>query len=140
MHLLSAFQMVDWYSNGGLFSGSFNYQTNFHDLKPDFRGEGLNTEHWNTECFEVQITNGLILEWLVIAIVLYVGVSKILHEAVMNIYSDKLAHVQVVINCRYSLTTIAIAMVPTILKPNHWKSEQNGGHFVWISNGFGQNV
>ena len=30
-------------------------------------------------------------------------------------------------------------MVPTILKPNHWKSKQNGGHFVQISNGFGQN-
>ena len=30
-------------------------------------------------------------------------------------------------------------MVPTILKPNHWKSEQNGGHFVPISNGFRQN-
>ena len=29
-------------------------------------------------------------------------------------------------------------MVQTILKPNHWKSEKNGGHFVQISNGFGQ--
>ena len=33
----------------------------------------------------------------------------------------------------------AVAMVPTIQKPNHWKSEQNGGLFVWISNGFEQN-
>ena len=32
-----------------------------------------------------------------------------------------------------------IAMVPTIPIPNHWKSEQNGRHFVPISNGFGQN-
>ena len=33
---------------------------------------------------------------------------------------------------------IAIAIVSTILKQNHWKSKQNGGHFVQISNGFGQ--
>ena len=26
-------------------------------------------------------------------------------------------------------------MVPTILKLNHWKSEQNGSFFVWIPNG-----
>ena len=30
-------------------------------------------------------------------------------------------------------------MVPTILKSKHWKSQHNGGHFVWISNSFGQN-
>ena len=32
---------------------------------------------------------------------LYVAVSQIIHETVMNIYSDKLPHVQVVINCQY---------------------------------------
>ena len=47
--------------------------------------------------FEVQISNGLVLEWSVV---------------------------------------IAMAMVLTILKPNHWKSVQNGGHFVWISYSF----
>ena len=30
-------------------------------------------------------------------------VSQILHETVMSIYSDKLAHVEVIINCRYSV-------------------------------------
>ena len=54
---------------------------------------------WNTECFEVPIYNGSVLEWLV----------------------------------------IAIAMVPTIPTPNHWKSQQNGHYFDQISNGFGQN-
>ena len=39
----------------------------------------------------------------------------------------------------WSIRAMAIAMVLTVIKPNHWKSEQNGGHFVWISNGFGQN-
>ena len=34
---------------------------------------------------------------------LYVAVSWIRHETVMRIYSDKLAHVQVVINCLYSI-------------------------------------
>ena len=58
--------------------------------------QDLNTQH-----FEVQITNGSVLERSVLA--------------------------------------IAIAMVPAILKLNHWKSEQNEGHFVQISNGFGQN-
>ena len=45
---------------------------------------GLNTEHGNTEHFEVQISNSSVLEWSV----------------------------------------QAIAMVPTIPKPNHWQSEQ----------------
>ena len=36
----------------------------------------------------------------------------------------------------WSVKEIAIAMVPTILKPNLWKLEQNGSHFVPISNGF----
>ena len=39
----------------------------------------------------------------------------------------------------WSLIAIAIAMIPTILKPNHWKFEQNGHHFVPISNDFRQN-
>ena len=52
---------------------------------------GLNTEHWNTECFEVWISNGLVLEWSVIA--------------------------------------IAISMVPTIPKLNHWKSQQKKATF-----------
>ena len=39
----------------------------------------------------------------------------------------------------WSIRAMAIAMVLTILKPNHWKSEQNSGHLVWISNGLGQN-
>ena len=47
---------------------------------------GLNTKHWNTKHFEFRISNGLVLEWSVMA--------------------------------------IAKAMVPTILKPNQWKSEQ----------------
>ena len=34
---------------------------------------------------------------------LYVALSKIIHETVMSIYSDKLAHVQVLINCQYSV-------------------------------------
>ena len=33
--------------------------------------------------------------------VLYVAVIQIRHETVMSIYSDKLAHVQAVINCLY---------------------------------------
>ena len=33
-------------------------------------------------------------------ILLYVAVSKIIHVSVVSIYSDKLAHVQVVLNCR----------------------------------------
>ena len=56
--------------------------------------------HWNTKRFEALISNGSVLEWLVIA--------------------------------------IASAIVKTIQKTNHWKSKQNGGHFVLISNGFGQ--
>ena len=32
---------------------------------------------------------------------LYVAVSQKIHQTVMSIYSDKLAHVQVVINCQY---------------------------------------
>ena len=39
----------------------------------------------------------------------------------------------------FKWAVIAIAMVPTIPKPNHWKSEQNGRYFALISNGFGQN-
>ena len=39
----------------------------------------------------------------------------------------------------WSVIAIAIAMVPTILKLNHWISEQNGEQFNWISKGFGQN-
>ena len=35
-------------------------------------------------------------------LMLYVAVSQIIHETVMSIYSGKL-HVQVVINCRYSV-------------------------------------
>ena len=58
--------------------------------------EGWNTKHWSTERFEVQISNGSVLEW--------------------------------------SIMAIAVTMVPTIRKPNHWKSEQNCGHFVLISN------
>ena len=62
------------------------------------------------------------------------------HKTVMSIYSDKLAHVQDFINCRYSVAqmctcedalahhlgtpSIAIAMVPNISNPNHFKSEQ----------------
>ena len=34
---------------------------------------------------------------------LYVAVSQIIHETVMSFYSDKLAHVQVVNNCPYSI-------------------------------------
>ena len=34
---------------------------------------------------------------------LYVAVSQIIPETVMSMYSDKLAHVQVVINCPYSV-------------------------------------
>ena len=34
---------------------------------------------------------------------------------------------------------ISTAMVPIILGQNHWKSKQNGSHFVQISNSFGQN-
>ena len=34
---------------------------------------------------------------------LYVAVSYIRHNSVVSIYSDKLAHVQVVINCQYSV-------------------------------------
>ena len=60
---------------------SLNYRNN-----PNYSG-GLNTKHWNTERFEVQISDGSVLE------------------------------------C--SVTAIAIAMVPTILKPNHWKSEKD---------------
>ena len=54
------------------------------------------------EHFEVQISHGSVLKWLVIA--------------------------------------IAIAVVLTFPKLNHWKSKQNGSHFYWISNSFGQNV
>ena len=36
----------------------------------------------------------------------------------------------------WSVIAIANAMIPTILKLNHWKFEQNGAHFVWIFNGF----
>ena len=57
--------------------------------------------HWNTQHFEVLISNGSVLEW--------------------------------------SAITIAIALVLAIRKPNHWKSGINGGHFVPISDGFGQN-
>ena len=39
----------------------------------------------------------------------------------------------------WSVIAIAIAMALTILEPNHGKSEQNGCHFVLISNGLGQN-
>ena len=41
------------------------------------------------------------------------------------------------------LLVIAIAeaiVLLTILKPNHWKSEQKGGHFVKITNSSGQNT
>ena len=34
---------------------------------------------------------------------LYVSVSLTKHETAMSIYSDKLAHIQVVFNCRYSV-------------------------------------
>ena len=37
---------------------------------------------------------------------LYIAVSQIIHETVMSIYSDKLAHVQIVINCRYSVAQL----------------------------------
>ena len=37
------------------------------------------------------------------------------------------------------VATLKIAMVPAIQKPNHLKSEQNGCHFVWISNGYRKN-
>ena len=39
-------------------------------------------------------------------LVLYVAVSKIIHESLMNIYSDKVAHIQVLIKCRYSVAQI----------------------------------
>ena len=48
-------------------------------------------KHLTTKCLEVLISNGSVLEWLVIA--------------------------------------TGIAMVPTLPKPNNWKSEQNAGHF-----------
>ena len=44
--------------------------------------------------------------------------------------------IQNVLKLEWSVIAIAKAMVPTIVKPNHWKSKQNG---VWISHGFGQN-
>ena len=34
---------------------------------------------------------------------LYFALSQIINESVMSIYSEKLAHVQVVINCQYSV-------------------------------------
>ena len=34
---------------------------------------GLNTQHWNTEHFEVRISSGSILEWSVIAIAISYG-------------------------------------------------------------------
>ena len=37
---------------------------------------------------------------------LYVAVSKIIHKSVMSIYSDKLACIQVEINCGYSFTQV----------------------------------
>ena len=36
-------------------------------------------------------------------LLLYVDVSSILHKTVMSFYSDKLTHVQVIINCLYSV-------------------------------------
>ena len=60
---------------------------------------------------------------------LYVAVNKIRHKTVMSIYSDKLAHVQVVINRPYSVAhwctseaMLAHNLVPTIWKPDHSKS------------------
>ena len=39
----------------------------------------------------------------------------------------------------WSVIAISKAMVLTILRQNHYKSEQHGSHFVQISNGFGKN-
>ena len=40
---------------------------------------------------------------------------------------------------KWLVIAIAIAVVLTFPKLNHWKSKQNGSHFDWISNSFGQN-
>ena len=37
---------------------------------------------------------------------MYVAVSQVTQKTVISIYSDKLAHVEVVINCRYSVAQI----------------------------------
>ena len=65
---------------------------------------GLNTEHWNSKLFDVQISKSLVLEWSVI--------------------------------------TIAIALVPTIPKPNYWfqlcvqtvKGQTLYSHSIIVSN------
>ena len=50
------------------------------------------------ENWKFQYSNGL----------LYVDVSQIIHETVMSIFSDKLALVQFVINCLYSVAQMCI--------------------------------
>ena len=37
---------------------------------------------------------------------LYVAVGQIMNETMMSIYLDKLAHVQVIIKCRYSIAKL----------------------------------
>ena len=43
-------------------------QLNHNSTNGDYYSGGLNTEHWNTKCYEVQIFNAWVLEWSVIAI------------------------------------------------------------------------